>query len=329
MTPKWASNYRPEDVYAGNLLGAVGAINDGITTMLDWSHIMNTTSHADAAIRALRDSGVRAVFSPGIPITPIELTTSDYVERVQKQYFPPGSDGLVTLGMAVRAADSHTYDDCVADIHVARRLGLRITMHMIVAPDTLPGIAMLNAAGLTGSDITYVHPNLLTDENLRMIAATGGSLSTAPVAEMMSQGRFPNVQHWLSFGLRTSLSSDNETRVPSDMFNQLRALLMSDRGQEIARAGRVGERPKLLSIRDVLSFATIDGARTLGLENKIGSLTPGKRADVIMMDLDEIKVIPVNGDPLATALLHGRTSDVSWVFVDGNAEEARREARKH
>jgi 5-methylthioadenosine/S-adenosylhomocysteine deaminase len=69
------THYRPEDAYAGNLLGAVGALNDGITTILDWSHIMNTPAHADGAIHGLMESGVRAVFSPGIPITPISLNT--------------------------------------------------------------------------------------------------------------------------------------------------------------------------------------------------------------------------------------------------------------
>src|SRR5207302_481772 len=104
----------------------------------------------------------------------------------------------------------------------------------------------------------------ISDEEFKMIAAGGGTLSCAPVAEMMSQGNFPNVQQWLSYGLRPSLSSDNETRVPSDMFTQLRALLMSDRGQEIPRAAKEGRRPNLLPLREVLAFATLDGAHALG-----------------------------------------------------------------
>jgi 5-methylthioadenosine/S-adenosylhomocysteine deaminase len=313
-------HYRPEDVYAGDLLGAVGAMSDGITTMLDWSHIMNSPAHADAAVHALRDSGIRAVFSPGIPITPMTLNTPDYVERVQKQYFSSG-EGLVTLGLATRTPESATLDGCMEDIKFARKLGLRITIHVGVARDNIRGITKLNEAGLMGPDITYVHPTGLSDDELKMVAATGGTLSAAPVAEMMSQGRFPDVQHWLSYGLRPSISSDNETRVPSDMFTQLRALLMSDRGQEIARAGKEGRRSKLLPLRDVLSFATLDGAYALGLDAKTGSLTPGKRADLIVMDLSDIKLIPVNGDPVATGLLHGRTSDVSWVFVDGKVKK--------
>jgi 5-methylthioadenosine/S-adenosylhomocysteine deaminase len=313
-------HYRPQDVYAGNLLGAVGALNDGITTMLDWSHIMNTPDHADAAVHGLRDSGVRAVFSPGIPITPIKLTTPDYVERVQKQYFS-AADQLVTLGLSARSADAKTYDGCVQDINFARKLGLRVTMHVGVTTARIRGITKLHDAGLLGPDVTYVHPTGISDDEFKMIAASGGTLSSAPVAEMMSQGGFPNVQQWLSFGLRPSLSSDNETRVPSDMFTQLRALLMSDRGQEIARAGKEGRKSNLLPLRDVLSFATLDGAHALGLDAKIGSLTPGKRADLIVMDLSDIKLIPVNGDPVATGLLHGRTSDVSWVFVDGQVKK--------
>lgn len=314
------THYRPQDVRAGNLLGAVGALNDGITTILDWSHIMNSPAHADGAIQGLRESGIRSVFSPGVPITPIALDTPDYVERIQKQYFA-ASDPLMTLGLSARSADAKTFEGCVADIKFARKLGLRITVHVGVTTAKIRGITKLNDQGLLGPDITYVHPTGISDDEFKMIAATGGSLSSAPVAEMMSQGNFPNVQQWLSFGLRPSLSSDNETRVPSDMFTQLRALLMSDRGQEIHRAGQEGRRPKLLPLREVLEFATIDGARALGLDSRIGSLTQGKRADLIVIDLSDIKLIPVNGDPVATGLLHGRTSDVSWVFVDGVAKK--------
>ncbi len=314
-------HYRPEDVYAGDLLGGVGAINDGITTMLDWSHIMNTPAHADGAVKGLRESGVRAVFSPGIPITPMTLNTPDYVADIQKKYFSGSGDQLVTLGMSVRSADAKTYDGCVADMKFARQLGIRITMHVGVTTAAIRGITKLNDANMLGPDVTYVHPTGISDDEFKMIASTGGTLSSAPVAEMMSQGGFPDVQHWLSFGLRPSLSSDNETRVPSDMFTQLRALLMSDRGQDIARAGKEKRRSNLLPLRDVLSFATLDGAHALGLEAKTGSLTPGKRADVIVMDLSDIKLIPINGDPVATGLLHGRASDISWVFVDGKVKK--------
>jgi cytosine/adenosine deaminase-related metal-dependent hydrolase len=200
---------------------------------------------------------------------------------------------------------------------MARKLGVRITMHVGVTTAKIRGITKLNDQKLLGPDVTYVHPTGISDDEFKMIAATGGTLSSAPVAEMMSQGNFPDVQKWLSFGLRPSLSSDNETRIPSDMFTQLRALMMSDRGLEIGRAGQQGRKSNLLPLRDVLSFATLDGARALGLDQQVGSITVGKRADIIMIDLTDIQLIPVNGDPVATGLTQGRPSDVSGVFVDG------------
>jgi cytosine/adenosine deaminase-related metal-dependent hydrolase len=313
-------HYRVGDVYAGDLLGGVSAINDGITTILDWSHIMNTPDHADGAVRGLPDSGVRSVFSPGIPITPMKLNTPDYVADIQKKYFS-GSHPLMTLGISARSADAKTFDGCVADIAMARKLGVRVTMHVGVTTAKIRGITKLNDKNLLGPDVTYVHPTGISDDEFKMISATNGTLSSAPVAEMLSQGTFPDVQKWLSFGLRPSLSSDNETRIPSDMFTQLRALMMSDRGQEIARAGKEGRKANLLPLREVISFATLDGAHAIGLDKQIGSITVGKRADIILIDLTDIQLIPVNGDPVATGLTQGRPSDVSWVFVDGQVKK--------
>lgn len=281
---------------------------------------MNTPAHADGAVRGLKESGVRSVFSPGIPITPIKLNTPDYVADIQKKYFS-SSHPLMTLGLSARSADAKTFDGCVDDIAMARKLGVRITMHVGVTTAKIRGITKLNEKNLLGQDITYVHPTGISDDEFKMISATGGTLSSAPVAEMMSQGNFPDVQKWLSFGLRPSLSSDNETRIPSDMFTQLRALMMSDRGQEIGRAGQQGRKANLLPLREVMSFATLDGAHAIGLDKQIGSLTPDKRADIILIDLTDIQLIPVNGDPVATGLTQGRPSDVSWVFIDGQVKK--------
>ena len=180
-------HYRVEDVYAGDLLGGVSAINDGITTILDWSHIMNTPDHADGAIRGLKDSGVRSVFSPGIPITPMKLNTPDYVADIQKKYFA-SSNPMMTLGISARSADAKTFDGCVADMAMARKLGLRITMHVGVTTAKIRGITKLNDQKLLGPDITYVHPTGISDDEFKMISATNGTLSSAPVAEMLSQG---------------------------------------------------------------------------------------------------------------------------------------------
>src|ERR1700735_3395837 len=132
-----------------------------------------------------------------------------------------------------------------------------------------------------------------------MMAAHGGSISTSSGTEMMSGHGFPSAQRWLKFGLRPSFSVDNETRMPSDLFAQMRALVMSDHMLETERVRKEGGRPTLIPIREVLAFATVEGARAPGLDKMVGTLTPGKRADITVVDLDDIVLIPAT-DPVAT-----------------------------
>jgi cytosine/adenosine deaminase-related metal-dependent hydrolase len=306
-------HYRPEDVYVGNLLGAIGALSSGITTLLDWSHVMNSPAHADAAIQGLADSGLRAVFAYGSSRAPgkdaAKMRAAD-VRRVQRQYFSSG-DQLLTLAIA---ADDSSDDAKAADIRLARELGLRITIHVIRAGT----IAALNAQGLLGPDITCVHTVGIesTDDELKMLADHGGTISTSSATEMMSGHGFPSAQRWQRYGLRPSLSIDNETRVPSDLFLQMRALIISDHQLETERVRREGGRPNLIPVRDVLEFATIEGARATGLDGRTGTLAVGKRADVIVADLDDITLIP-STDPIATFVLRAQPANISHVLVDG------------
>jgi 5-methylthioadenosine/S-adenosylhomocysteine deaminase len=312
--------YRPEDVYIGNLLGALGALSSGITTLLDWSHVMNTPAHADAAIRGLADSGIRAVFAygasraPGNDAADAAMRRAADVRRVQRQYFA-SDDQLLTLAIA---ADDASDDAKAADIRLARALGLRVTLHVIRAGT----IAFLNARGLLGPDITCVHTVGIesTDEELRMLADHGGTISTSSATEMMSGHGFPSAQRWLRHGLRPSLSVDNETRVPSDLLLQMRALIMSDHQLETERVRREGGRPNLIPVRDVLEFATTDGARAIGLDGKTGTLAIGKRADIIVADLDDITLIPAT-DKLATFVLRAQPANITCVLVDGKVKK--------
>jgi cytosine/adenosine deaminase-related metal-dependent hydrolase len=181
-------------------------------------------------------------------------------------------------------------------------------------------VTKLHAAGLLGPDVTHVHTLSCTDDEIKMIGDSGGTVSTSSATEIMSGHGFPSVQRWLKYGIRPCLSTDNETRMPADLFAQLRALTMSDRMLETQRSMRDGDKPKLLPIRDVLEFATIEGARAMGLESKTGSLTPGKRADLIMIDLDGINTIPVN-DPVSMGLLIAHPGNISFVMVDGQVRK--------
>ncbi len=189
-------------------------------------------------------------------------------------------------------------------------------MHIGVPGAPAGGVTKLNEAKILGPDITHVHTLRCSDDELQMIADTGGTISTSSATEMLSGHGFPSVQRWLRHGLRPSISIDNETRMPTDLFTQMRGLMMSDRMQEIARAGKEGGKPAIVSVRDMLEFATLQGARTLGLEKKTGSLTPGKAADLILINLDDLNVHPSN-DPVASAMLIANGRNVSWVLVNG------------
>jgi 5-methylthioadenosine/S-adenosylhomocysteine deaminase len=315
-------HYRPQDVYIGNLLGALGALNSGITTMLDWSHVMNSPAHADAAIRGLGDSGMRAVFAYGSSALPgadaaeaVERRAAD-IKRVHQQHFA-STDQLLTFAIAARTPPNDA-GATIADIRLARELSVRTTIHVTKAGL----IAALAKAQMLGPDLTCVHAVAAeaTDEELKMLGDHGVTLSTSSATEMMSGHGFPSVQRWLRYGLRPSLSVDNETRMPADLFAQMRALIVSDHQLEADRARREGGRPVLVPVRDVLGFATIQGARTVGLDHKVGTLSVGKRADLILVDLDDLSLIPAT-DPVATLVLRAQPANVSWVLVDGKVRK--------
>ncbi|MDQ3499859.1 MAG: amidohydrolase family protein, partial [Actinomycetota bacterium] len=166
-------------------------------------------------------------------------------------------------------------------------------------------------AGLLGPDTTYIHCTTLNDTEIQMIVDTGGTVSLASPVEMMMGHGMPPIQKFLDRGLAPSLSVDVETNVPADMFNQMRSVLALQR----TIAAREGKRPVAAS--EVLAYATIEGARANGLDAKVGSLTPGKQADVIMLRTDRLNVTPLN-DP-ATAVVAGMdTSNVDTVIIAGH-----------
>ena len=169
----------------------------------------------------------------------------------------------------------------------------------------------MGEAGLLGPDTTYIHCTTLNDTEIQMIVDTGGTVSLASPVEMMMGHGMPPIQKFLDRGLRPSLSIDVETNVPADMFNQMRSVI----GLQRALAAASGKAP--VSAREVLEYATVEGARANGLESKVGTLTPGKQADVIMLRTDRVNVTPLN-DP-ATAVVAGMdTSNVDTVLIAGH-----------
>ncbi|HKP19466.1 MAG TPA: amidohydrolase family protein [Gaiellaceae bacterium] len=316
-------NYRPDDVYVGNYAGSLEALNAGITTLLDWSHISNTPEHSDEAVHGLQDAGIRGVYAHGIPGDNSWWAYSDRphpddIRRIRDRYFS-SEDQLLTLAMAARAVGNVTPEVARHDWGLARELGIRITVHvgMRLTGVHVNHVLGMRDAGVMGPDTTYIHCTDSTDEELDLIAETGGSASIASYVELlMGHGR-PPTGRLLQRGVRPSLSVDVVSSVPGEMFTQMRTALVFERILAFTDTPDEAFAPTLTH-RDVLEFATIDGARVCGLEDRVGSLTPGKQADIVLLQANAINTAPML-DPIGTIVVFSDTSNVDSVFVAGKA----------
>jgi cytosine/adenosine deaminase-related metal-dependent hydrolase/ribose/xylose/arabinose/galactoside ABC-type transport system permease subunit len=309
---KLAPAFRPEDAYMGNLVSALGAIDAGITTLLDWSHIQGSPAHTDAVIQALKDSGLRSVFAYGFPWWgKWEERQPSWFVRAANEHFA-SADQMMTLALAAPGPEFTDFEITRDHWKLARETGARITTHVGVGSYGLDRkVEEMGRAGLLGPDTTYIHCTTLNDTEIQMIVDTGGSVSLASPVEMMMGHGMPPIQKFLDRGLRPSLSVDVETNVPADMFNQMRSVL----GLQRTLAAAQGK--EAIGARDVLAYATIEGARANGLDAKTGSLTPGKQADVIMLRTDRLNVTPLN-DPAMAIVVGMDTGNVDTVMIAGH-----------
>jgi cytosine/adenosine deaminase-related metal-dependent hydrolase len=316
--------YRPQDTYAANLIGTLEALDSGITTLLDWSHNLNTPEHSDAALDALVESRTRVVFGHGgghrhwQPVSALEHPADD-VRRLREGRLS-SDDALVTLCLAPRGNQFATMEVTAADWRLADDLGIRISCH---AGDGEWGrnrpIAQLHAHGLLGPTMTFVHCNSLADDELAMMADAGATASVSPDIELQMGHGWPATGRLLEAGIRPSLSIDVCCSNGGHLFGTMRATIGTERGFDNEQARARGE-PSVstmeLTCRDVLEFATIEGARACGLDARVGSLTPGKRADVIVVRADSFGMTPMN-NPVGAFVYNAHPGLVDTVLVDG------------
>jgi cytosine/adenosine deaminase-related metal-dependent hydrolase len=322
----FAPLYTPEDVYAANLAGALECLNAGITTLVDWSHINNTPEHPDAAIRALAETGIRAQYAYGSANTSLAdywfeskiAIPGDDVRRIRTEYF--ASDGPLTMALATRGPGFCVNDVVTSEWALARELDIPITVH--VAMGRLAGrfgmVKQLHDLELLGPDTTYIHCCYFSEEEWRLVADSGGTVSIAPQVETQMGHGWPPVMKAIEHGLRPSLSIDVVTTVPGDMFTQIRAAFGAERARVNADSWQadVPVPDTMLTARQMLEIATRNGAHVAGLEDRTGSLTPGKRADVVAIDATALNVAPVH-DAAAAVALSADVSNVDTVIVDG------------
>ena len=327
----FAPLYRPEDVYASNLAGALECVNAGITTLVDWSHINNTPEHPDAAIRGLQEAGIRAQYAYGSANTSLAdywneskiSIPGDDVRRVRETYFP-SDDGLITMALAARGTGFCIDEVVRAEWGLARELNIPVTVH--VAMGRLAGrfgmINKLNELGLLHPGDTYIHCCYFSDEEWQLVADSGGTISIAPQVEAQMGHGWPPVMKAVEYGLRPGLSIDVVTTVPGDMFTQIRSAFGCERARvnEIAWAANTEVPDTMLTARQMLEMATINGAHVAGLQARTGSLTPGKKADVVVIDGGALNVAPVI-DPVAAVTLCADVSNVDTVIINGQVRK--------
>lgn len=322
----FAPLYRAQDVYSSNLAGALECLNAGITTLVDWSHINNTPEHPDAAIQGLRDARIRSQYAYGSANTSLAdywfeskiAIPGDDVRRVRETYFS-SDDSLLTMALATRGPGFCVPEVVRAEWNLARELSIPITVH--VAMGRLAGrfgmVKQLSDMSLLGPDTTYVHCCYFSEEEWQLVAESGGTISIAAQVETQMGHGWPPVVAALEHNLRPSLSIDVVTTVPGDMFTQIRAAFGSERARANAVFWEQNEPATgLLTARQMLEIATVNGAHVAGLEAKTGSLTPGKKADVVLIDARSLNMVPIH-DPYAAVTLCADVSNVDTVIVDG------------
>lgn len=323
-----AALFSPDDIYIGTLVGALNQLNCGTTTLGDWCHNNPTSRHTDRAVDGLIGSGIRSVFFHGSPKPdpkPGQKHFSEIphpreeIERLLGNRFADRG-ALVTLGMAILGPHYSTYEVSAHDLLLAREFGLVASMHCAGLDAKTPdGWERLAAAGLLDSRTNIVHGNNLTDAQLQMLLDCGVTFSIAPETEMQQGHGHPITGRLRDAGHAPSLGVDLESCIAGDMFTVARMALASQRALDNA-ASKVssGHLPSTstLSCDDALGWVTMRGAEALGLAEEIGSLTPGKQADVVLVRAENINMRPVH-DPVAALIMQASASNVDTVLVAG------------
>ncbi|MGH2979245.1 MAG: amidohydrolase family protein [Solirubrobacterales bacterium] len=318
--------YGPEDIYAGNYVGALEALDAGVTTLLDFSHCLNSPDHADEAVRGLTDAGVRAIFAYGMFPVPLEqpafATPADRLadaRRVRERHFSSGA-GLLDMGIALTELGLVPFDVTRAEVALARDLEVMVTAHTgsVTADPRVPEVEMLHAAGLLDHRQVHVHCNACTDRELDLLAGAGASVSLTPETELQMGMGFPIFARALARGMTPSLGCDIVSNNSGDLFAQMRLGLQAERARSNQAALEGLEMPARLTlgVRDVLRFATLGGAEALGMESLVGSIEPGKAADLMLLRFERLHTAPLN-DPVATVVLQAGPADVDAVVVAG------------
>ena len=315
---EWGKSFRPEDVYAGNLLSAIEAVDAGVTTSVDWSHGLQTTQHADAALDALEEIPGRFVLAYGnIQQGPWEWSTSpEFQDFVQRRV---GTNDLVGFQLAFDVTGDPTFPERAA-FEAARELGVNVTTHAGVWAITKDeSINLMYDNGFMTPGQIYVHSTTLSADSYHKIAASGGFASVSTESESSAGQGYPPTWQLRKYGVPVSLSMDTSVWWSADLFNAMRSTANADRVRVHMAAHEAGETivNHPLRAETVVEWATIGGAKALGLADKVGSLEVGKQADVVLIKNEESPAMFPVLNPYGHVVYQAGRGDVHTVLVDG------------
>lgn len=334
MHGNMATHYSAEDMYVGNLYGALSQINCGVTTIYDWCHGIRDMEMAERALDGLEEAKIRALFGHGTAKPPAEKTGGvpfshiphprERVEHLRNTRLT-GNDGLIGLAMAILGPEYGTYEVARQDLALAREFGLRSTAHVwhgrnFTAEDQPDDpYAELAKEGLLGPEHNIVHANYITDDMLKTVTDAGVTVTSTVLVEAHGHGAEPLTGRVRDLGIMPSIGIDTALIVTDDMLSEMRGALVALRYRHHHSDREAGNYPPTVmpvKSREALEWATIGNARVMGLEDRIGSVTPGKKADLIMFDATADNIFPVH-DPVHTVAEHAGAVNISDVMIDG------------
>lgn len=316
---KWGKVFRPEDIYAGNLLSAIEALDAGVTTTVDWSHGLQTVDHGEAALDALLEVPGRFVLAYGNLLgAPWEWSAGkDFRDFAARRFPAPG--GLVDLQLAFDVTGDPAFPEKGA-FESARELGLRVTTHAGVWGATNDnGIRLMSEHGFMTPDVTYVHASTLCEDSYQRIAASGAYASVSTESEQSAGQGYPTTWQLRRHRIPVSLSMDTSVWWSADLFSAMRATLSADRSREHLEAHAKEETVVANALRaeEVVRWATVGGAEALGRAEEIGSLRPGKQADVVLVKNDRSPAMFPILNPYGHLVFQAGRGDVDTVMVNG------------
>lgn len=334
--------YRPEDMWRSLYVGAMSLIDAGVTSVFEWHHGSRGPEYTDAAVAGLRDSGIRGLFAAGTVKTLPEEGEPHYSQipypaqearRLREDF--GANDGKLRFGLGILGPDYSALDIVRHDLALAKELDVISTAHVSGNPGKVEGgYRTVAAEGLLHPGHNVVHAMAMTDDELKILIDSGATITATPTGEVNGSWREPLIRRVIELGGRPTLGTDSEENISGSMLREMRTSLgiqrlfnnqakaaRRDTSQDRASNNMVArgmELPPHLTptSHDALRWATLDSAAALGLQDEVGSITPGKRADLVMFRRDDVNLVPAL-NPVDAVVGFSHPGNIAHVLIDG------------